>query len=120
MVRKPELQNREGLGGGNGPARVYHIVRGDDLCGIGRMYARIELPPGSNIGWHQHVDETEPYYILEGEGLFTDNDGTKTKVGPGDVCTIKPGQFHSMENLSEEKDLVFMALIYNTNMTRAE
>ena len=120
MVRKPQLQEREGLGGGKGPARVYHIVRGDELHGIGRMYARIELPPGSYVGWHQHVDDTEPYYILKGKGIFTDNDQSKTEVGPGDVCVIEPGQFHSLENASDTEDLVFMALIYNTDMIRPE
>ena len=120
MIRKLQLQERIGLGGGEGPARVYHVARGEELCGIGRMYARIELPPGSTIGWHQHVDETEPYYILEGQGIFTDNDGSKTEVGPGDVCVIEPGQYHSMVNASKDKDLVFMALIYNTNLMMLE
>ena len=93
---------------------------GDELHGIGRMYARIELPPGSYVGWHQHVDDTEPYYILKGKGIFTDNDQSKTEVGPGDVCVIEPGQFHSLENASDTEDLVFMALIYNTDMIRPE
>ena len=120
MVRKTQLQEREGLGGGKGPARVNHIVRGDELCGIGRLYAKIELPPGSYVGWHQHVDDTEPYFILSGEGIFTDNDKSKTKVGPGDVCVIESGQYHSLENASDTEDLVFMALIYNTDMIRPE
>jgi quercetin dioxygenase-like cupin family protein len=65
------------------------------------------------VGWHQHVGETEPYFILEGEGIFTDDDGTKTHVFPGDVCTILPGQRHSLDNASDKDPLVFMALIYN-------
>ena len=75
MVRKPILQIREGLGNGKGPAEVYHIVPKEDLYGHGRMYAKIVLPAGSYVGWHQHIGETEPYFILEGEGIFTDNDG---------------------------------------------
>ncbi|WP_328598752.1 cupin domain-containing protein [Pseudoramibacter porci] len=62
--------------------------------------------------FHQHIHETEPYYILSGEGTFIDNDQSKTLVHAGDTCTIEPGQWHSMENNSSE-DLIFMALIYN-------
>ena len=41
-----------------------------------------------------------------------DDDGSRTKVGPGDVCTILPGQCHAIENASSCKDLAFMALIH--------
>ncbi len=112
MVRKPIFQEREGLGKGKGPAYLYHIETIEELLGHGRMYARTVIPPGSYIGWHQHVGETESYYILKGEGIFTDNDGTKTHVFPDDVCTIKPGQCHSMDNASDTEDLEFMALIH--------
>ncbi|MBQ2627365.1 MAG: cupin domain-containing protein [Eubacterium sp.] len=113
MVRKETYVIKEGLGGGTGigPAKVYDIVAKEDLYGHGRMYAKVVLPPGSSIGWHQHVHETEPYYILSGEGDFKDKDGV-TKVTAGDICTILPGEFHSMANNGTE-DLVFIALIYN-------
>ena len=113
MVRKPILQMREGLGKGKGPAYLYHIETKEELLGHGRMYARTVLPPGSYIGWHQHVGETESYYILKGEGIFTDNDGTKTHVFPDDVCTICPGQFHALDNASDTEPVEFMALIHN-------
>jgi quercetin dioxygenase-like cupin family protein len=113
MVRKETYEVAEKLGGeGKGKAYIYHIVNEEDLYGHGKMYAKIVLPPGSSVSWHQHVHETEPYYILSGEGLFTDNDKTVTKVHAGDICTILPGQCHSLENASDE-DLVFIALIYN-------
>jgi mannose-6-phosphate isomerase-like protein (cupin superfamily) len=112
MVRKEKAEKKERLQGGNGPAYVYNIVDKEELYGHGSMYARIVLPPGSSVGWHQHIHNTEPYYILSGEGDFTDNDGTVTKVTAGDICTIKPGQCHSIAN-NYNDDLVFMALIYN-------
>ena len=113
MVRKETYEVRTKMGGtGIGEAYVYDIVKKEDLLGHGRMYAKVVLPPGSTIGWHQHVHETEPYYILSGEGDFTDNDGTVTKVHQGDICTIKVGDYHSIANNGTE-DLVFIALIYN-------
>ncbi len=116
MVRKETFIEKTGLGGGKGigPAYVYDIVSKEELCGRGRMYAKIVLPPGSTIGWHQHVGETEPYYILSGVGDFIDNDESVTKVTAGDICTILPGQWHALQNNGTE-DLAFVALIYNTD-----
>lgn len=112
MVRKPIVKEVEGLAGGKGTAIVHHIVPAEDLYGHGRMYAKVQLPPGASVGWHKHVGETEPYFILEGQGIFIDDDGSRNPVGPGDVCTIVPGQSHSIENASETEDLFFMALIH--------
>ena len=112
MVRKAIIAEVEGLGKGVGQAVVHHIVKKDELYGHGRMYAKVVLKPGSTVGWHQHIDETEPYYILSGQGIFVDNDGSRNPVGPGDVCTILPGQYHSLENASQTEDLEFMALIH--------
>lgn len=113
MVRHEEAELRTGLGGGTGigPAYVYELVPKEDLCGHGRMYAKIVLPKGSTIGWHQHVEETEPYYILSGTGEFVDNDKSVHTVTAGDICTIKPNEWHSLANIGDD-DLVFIALVY--------
>ena len=60
---------------------------------------------------HQHIVETEPYYILSGKGIFTDNDGSRTEVVPGDVCVIEVGQSHSLENPNDEP-LEIIAMVY--------
>lgn len=112
MVRKANVKIVEGLRGGKGQVEIHHIVSPDELNGHGTMYAKVILKPGCSIGYHQHVDNTEPYYILQGKGTFVDNDMSVTEVGPGDVCYIEVGQSHAIENNSDE-DLVFMALVYN-------
>ncbi|MDD2959682.1 MAG: cupin domain-containing protein [Lachnospiraceae bacterium] len=112
MVRKTEVKVMEGLRGGSGQVELHHIVSPEELNGHGSMYAMGILKPGSSIGYHQHIGNTEPYFILKGKGTFVDNDKSRTEVGPGDVCYIEVGQSHALENNSEE-DLVFMALIYN-------
>lgn len=112
MITKETCTVVDHLGGGKKQARVYHIVDKEKLGGVGRMYARVVLEPGASVGWHKHSGETEPYYILKGHADFIDNDGTKTKVGPGDICTIEDNQFHSIENNYDE-DMEMMALIYN-------
>lgn len=112
MVRKAQVEVKKEVRGGKGEVEFHHIVSAAELNGHGSMYAMCRLKPGSSIGWHQHVGNTEPYFILEGRGIFVDNDGSRTEVGPGDVCVIEVGQSHSMENASDS-DLVMMALIYN-------
>lgn len=113
MVRKEMVKVVEDLRGGRGIAQIHNIVTEEELNGHGSMYARVVLKPGSSIGYHRHIGNTEPYYILKGEGIFTDNDGTKTVVKPGDCCIIECGQSHGIENASEFEDLEFMALVYN-------
>jgi oxalate decarboxylase/phosphoglucose isomerase-like protein (cupin superfamily) len=112
MIRKADIKTVEHLGGGRGCVYVHHIVSKDEFLGHGRLYAKVILPPGTSVGWHQHLRDTEPYYILKGEADFIDNDKSVTRVHPGDVCIIEVGQFHSLENNSDQ-DVEFMALIYN-------
>ncbi len=112
MVRKTQVEYRENMRGGNGKVKMEHVITKDEMNGHGRLYAKITLGPGCSIGRHQHVGDTEPYFILQGHGVFIDDDLTRTEVGPGDVCLIDFGQSHAIENNSDE-DLVFMALIYN-------
>ena len=112
MVRKTEVKVVEGLRGGRGQVEFHHILSKEELNGHGSMYAMGILKPGCSVGYHQHTDNTEPYFILKGKGTFVDDDGSRTEVGPGDVCVIEVGQSHALENNSDQ-DLVFMALIYN-------
>ena len=113
MIRKANIVKVEGLVGGKGIATLHHIVSKEELCGAGRLYAKVVLEPGASLGWHRHVGESEPYYILEGKGFFVDNDETRTEVGPGDCCIIEEGQCHCIENASDTEELVFMAMVHN-------
>ncbi len=110
MVRHEEPVRKENLRGGEGHVVLYPILSPEELMGHGTMYARVVIPPHCSIGWHQHVGNTEPYYILKGEGVFVDDDKSRIVVHAGDICTIQCGQWHSMENNSEE-DLEMIALV---------
>lgn len=112
MVRKERVVIVEGLRGGEGTVELHHLLEKEELLGHCTMFARAVVKPHSSIGWHQHVGNTEPYAIIKGEGVFTDNDGTKTTVYPGDVCLIEVGQWHSIENNTDE-DMEMIALVIN-------
>ena len=112
MVREHKLEIRHEMRGGNGDVYIYNVLGKDELNGHGRLYAKIVLPPGASIGVHEHVGETEPFYVIEGEGLFVGPDGAETPVKAGDCCLIEPGESHGMIN-NTDKEMAFMALIYN-------
>lgn len=117
MIREVKPVEVEGLGGGHGKVLKYEIVSKEELNGHGRLYARVVIPSGSSVGWHQHVHDTEPYYILKGEGDFYEGDSEdgerrKFHVKAGQVCVIDVGQWHSIENNSDG-ELEIVALIYN-------
>ena len=112
MVCKEQPVIKEHLRGGKGHVVMYHIMDENELMGHATMYARVVIPPHCSIGIHQHVGNTEPYYILKGEGIFTDADGSRKVVHAGDICKIECGESHGMENESEE-DLEMIALIIN-------
>ena len=96
---------------GKGDVQILHVLDMDQFEGKGRLFARMTLAPGSSIGFHQHNNDFETYYVLKGEGIVNDN-GTIIKVAVGDVVYTPNGQTHSIENdASNTCDLEFMALI---------
>ena len=112
MIKKDRVVTVEGMRGGAGSVEIHHILEGEELMGHGTLYARVIIKPHSSIGWHQHVGNTEPYYILKGVGTFVDNDGSKTEIAEGDVCVIEVGQSHAIENPNDES-LEIIALVIN-------
>lgn len=61
-----------------------------------RLLSEIVIPPGSSIGQHPHLAETEYYIILEGTALVNDN-GAPIDVKPGDIVVTGGGASHSIE-----------------------
>jgi mannose-6-phosphate isomerase-like protein (cupin superfamily) len=80
--------------------------------GANKMFARITLKPGCAVPVHKHVGNNETYYLLEGEGEYTDED-KKIPVKAGMVTFCADGGTHGLKNTGKE-NLVFIALIANT------
>ena len=116
MVTKTTHEHRDRMRGGNGSAEMYHVIPKNSDSKTVRLFSNIVLNPLSSIGKHQHVGETEPFYIISGHGRFQVNDEPAVEIGPGDVCLIEPGDYHTIENLSDTEQLSIMALIYNTEL----
>jgi len=91
-----EAEVRPQMRGGNGECLVTFLA-GRQLQKHVKLFSRVDIPAGAGIGPHSHSEETEYYYILEGEGLVDDN-GQPRNVKPGDVVVTTGGASHSVEN----------------------
>ena len=85
------------------------MVTSEEVGEACKMYAKIHLDPGCEVGYHYHHGETESYFILTGHGTYDDN-GEKQPANPGDLFLCKDGDAHGIKNTGDE-ELTFMALI---------
>ena len=101
---------RKKLFDGAGEAEMHVILKApEEMYGKGRVFNRVVLAPGAEIGWHIHHGDGETYLVLKGEGLYNDN-GVQRKVEAGDVTFVDDGQGHAMQAISDEP-LEMIALI---------
>jgi len=97
-------------GNGNGCFFLEKILTKElgDKCSL---YARVTVPAGVSVPYHQHIGNGESYFFLSGVGLYVEN-GVERAVRAGDATWTPSGSSHGIENRGTE-DLVFMALIVN-------
>ena len=99
--------------GGKGRMKIENILSPAELKDRCGLYARVTLPPGSVLGYHEHHGNSESYFILSGSGEYDDN-GVKRTVKAGDTTWTPDGSGHGLSNEAGAEDLVFMALIVNS------
>ncbi len=88
---------REKMRGGKGTVELRSPLETGALPAHCRLVSEIVMPEGSSIGLHDHVNETEIYYMLEGELRAVDN-GEEIVFRPGDALFTGGGAAHSVEN----------------------
>ena len=107
MERK--IERIEGLKGGAGHVFLERLVGEDVLDNKCKMFANMTVETGCSLGYHEHQDESETYYIISGSGVYRDNDST-FDVHAGDVLVCRPGNGHAISNPHKEA-LRFVALM---------
>ena len=105
------VEIRENIAGGKGFIKLEHLMS-EKIADNCRMFASVTVKPGDSIGNHPHNGETETYYIISGDGIYTDN-GKEYPVKVGDTVHCKDGDSHGIRN-EGTADLVFIALILMT------
>ena len=89
MMSELKVERKENMCGGEGHVLIKHILGEKELNGKCGLYAEVTIEPGCSLGYHEHHNESETYYILRGEGDYNDN-GTVRPVKAGDaILTVK-------------------------------
>jgi mannose-6-phosphate isomerase-like protein (cupin superfamily) len=103
-----KTEQKEKMRDGEGVVQIRHLVDTANEKHT-RMLGEITLAPGCSIGYHQHDNETEYYFIISGSGAVNDN-GTEVQVNAGDSVTTGNGASHSIKNTGNSP-LIFHAVI---------
>lgn len=107
IYQTDEKLNIENLHGGKG---IISIEKCETYSHeVIKSVVKVKVPVNGSIGYHQHKDDYEGYYILHGEGLFHEKEGS-FQVSAGDFCLIKKGESHGIENVGAD-DLAIFALV---------
>lgn len=114
LIRKKEDVKEtviESAHGGQGQIKVRQVL--GDLPGSGligfpddfetpvNFVHIVTLPPNTSIGYHEHPNNEEFYYVISGHGRMH-ADGNDLDMPEGSIFLIKKGSGHSFHNDSEE------------------
>ncbi len=110
IVRNEEMKRtvRSNMRGGEGEVVVTNLMDAQQMAHT-RLFSTLTLETGCSIGEHDHVNETEYYWILSGEGIVTEEDGDHV-VRVGDLVVTGGGASHAIRN-EQEETLTLLALI---------
>lgn len=113
MVKKKEnleVTTRAAMKGGPGEVVQTSFVSKEELLNKGRLFGNLHLEPNCGIGYHVHEDETEIFYIANGEAIYNDN-GIEVPVKKGDVCVCAPTQGHAVTTTDKPCDLIAVIIL---------
>ena len=111
MIKKSkdmQISIKENMRGGTGSV-IAKILSAEGTVAHCRLFNEMRIEKGCSIGEHDHVNETEYYWITSGKGIVTEADGEKI-VEKGDLVITGGGASHAIRN-DEDEPLIFMALI---------
>ncbi len=98
---------RDMVRGGPGKTVELHYLKKEELpqnCG---NFGPVILEKDCGIGSHTHHHDSEIYYIMQGEAIYSDNGG-ECILRAGDLALVKRGDYHAIRNEKEET-LIFIA-----------
>ena len=81
----------ENMAGGQGHALIKRLLDEKQLNGKCRLYAEVTLEPGCSLGYHEHHNESETYYILSEGNLQRQWNTPHGKCRRCDLYTGRPG-----------------------------
>jgi quercetin dioxygenase-like cupin family protein len=92
---------RKNMRDGNGEIAITHLLNtAEDLKAPARLFAKLTIEKGCSIGYHEHINEEEIFYILQGTAKLNDN-GTDKILNAGDIA-VTSNAGHAIENIGDE------------------
>ena len=96
-----KFEIRENMRGGNGNVKIEHLFDyQNELKSSPRLLAKLTLEPGVSIGFHEHFDEEEVFYIANGTAEFFD--GTEKHILHKGDSSLTGNGGHSLANIGED------------------
>ncbi|MGI6433017.1 MAG: cupin domain-containing protein [Sphaerochaetaceae bacterium] len=108
ITQQQMSQSTKQMRGGDGVCHMLEFLSKEEM-NHARLFGTITIPPNASIGEHPHIDETEYYWIIEGEGVLTESSGVHV-VKKGDLVVTSSGESHAIRN-EKNTPLVLLALI---------
>jgi quercetin dioxygenase-like cupin family protein len=99
---------REDAHGGSGGRKL--LLQENEISNVQGMTYGF-LPANSKFAWHMHEKMNEVMFVLKGEGIVRDEDGTYP-YSTGDVFIFPGGIFHEIENTSKEEHEYIFVRVY--------
>ena len=111
-IKKDEMkvEIRENMRGGGGNVAVQSLIDKAKLPKKCRMFGVMTIEKGCGIGAHDHVNETEFYYCLSGEGVVLD-EGKELPFMAGDCTSCGEGKSHAIRNEKDEPLVVLACIV---------
>ncbi len=71
---------------------------------------RMTYAPGGQNPKHYHTSHVV-FYVLEGAGVWQEDEKEAVTLKPGDTLHVRPGMIHSHRNASSSEKLVFLEFV---------
>lgn len=68
---------------------------------VNDVYVKVAKIKGEDIPWHNHANEDEAFFILDGELLFEEEGKAPFTMRKGDFYVVKQGVNHRVSSVEE-------------------
>ena len=97
---------------GKGEILLLHRFSQEEMFDKCSFCAEIFFAPGQSMGYHKHEKDMEIVYVLSGEIVYSQDDGSERTIYPGSMAIVGAGQGHGMRNDSN-KDAKVLSIVFD-------